>query len=268
MLASSGYASQITLLVLVSVIVYSFMYSTSTFLTSPPFPSPIVECLQVDSECPSIPIPQTHAGHEWITYSDILAQSAIDFNKDNPNVDVIFLGDSITEAFLGTSIGQQRNRGNVPEAFTEAIDPLLSAVYGVAGDQTQHLLWRMQNAEYLATNVKVIAILIGTNNLSRGHSPEATFAGCLAVVEEARTQAPGARIVLNTILTRDDKFQGAVEVVNTLILQMDIEGVTIADCAVVFGNNNVNLALMPDGLHPNGPGTTAWFDLCLKEFII
>ena len=79
---------------------------------------------------------------------------------------IALYGDSITECWSGTQgnkevdwCGVNRNvwerelqgRGNV-EAF------------GMSGDQSKHLLWRLMHGEYVI-NAKKIAILIGTNDL-------------------------------------------------------------------------------------------------------
>lgn len=77
---------------------------------------------------------------------------------------IALYGDSITECWSGTQgnkevdwCGVNRNvwerelRGNV-EAF------------GMSGDQSKHLLWRLMHGEYVI-NAKKIGILIGTNDL-------------------------------------------------------------------------------------------------------
>lgn len=39
------------------------------------------------------------------------------------------------------------------------------ANYGIAGDQTQNLLWRIQNGEVAGLNPRLVVLKIGTNNL-------------------------------------------------------------------------------------------------------
>ena len=60
------------------------------------------------------------------------------------------LGDSITESWRGTEFGRRVPRAHgVPRVLRETLgtrwpEPL---VLGIAGDQTQHLLWRIENGE-------------------------------------------------------------------------------------------------------------------------
>lgn len=41
------------------------------------------------------------------------------------------------------------------------------ANYGIAGDQTQHVLWRILNGEVTGLNPRLVVLKIGTNNLGK-----------------------------------------------------------------------------------------------------
>lgn len=41
------------------------------------------------------------------------------------------------------------------------------ANYGIAADQTQHVLWRIQNGEIAGLNPRLVVLKIGTNNLGK-----------------------------------------------------------------------------------------------------
>src|SRR5215204_3349408 len=70
-------------------------------------------------------------------------------------VDLLFLGDSITAGWA--------KNGN--EVWEERYAKLNAANFGIGGDRTQHVLWRIQNGELDgAMKPKVIVLLIGTNN--------------------------------------------------------------------------------------------------------
>ena len=77
-------------------------------------------------------------------------------------IDVLFQGDSITDAWGG--------EGHNPKAagtaiFEKEFVPLKAANFGIGGDRTQHVLWRIQNGELEPINPKVAVVMIGTNNL-------------------------------------------------------------------------------------------------------
>src|SRR5689334_9616611 len=67
-------------------------------------------------------------------------------------VDVLFLGDSITDAWGGE--GHGKSEGS--KIFEEEFVPLKAANFGIGGDRTQHVLWRLQNGELDDIQPKVV----------------------------------------------------------------------------------------------------------------
>src|SRR5262245_24121259 len=62
---------------------------------------------------------------------------------------LVFMGDSITEGWLGTSLWKAR------------YEPLKAANLGVIGDSTQHLLWRItKGGEFKGLNPKLVVLTI------------------------------------------------------------------------------------------------------------
>lgn len=89
--------------------------------------------------------------------------------------DVIFYGDSITESLRGSMGGRSNDRMAENEKiftsmFTERKGKKVRVgAFGMAGDQTQHLVWRLNNGELSEEHPPAVAVvLIGTNNL--GHA--------------------------------------------------------------------------------------------------
>jgi hypothetical protein len=78
--------------------------------------------------------------------------------------DIAFIGDSITQNW---------------ESVGAAVWKELGAKYklinlGVAGDRTQHLLWRFEQGQLDGLKAKVAVVLIGTNNTGKGvHTKDA-----------------------------------------------------------------------------------------------
>src|SRR5204863_8009406 len=79
-------------------------------------------------------------------------------------IDVLFLGDSITDAWGGEG---HRGKPAGAEIFEREFKPLKAANFGIGGDQTQHVLWRLQNGELDGIQPKVLMLMIGTNNSGR-----------------------------------------------------------------------------------------------------
>ena len=73
------------------------------------------------------------------------------------NVDLLFLGDSITQGWGGQGFGNPAGQ----QVWTEYYVPQNAANFGIGGDQTQHVLWRIQNGELEGINPKVAVVMIG-----------------------------------------------------------------------------------------------------------
>ena len=123
---------------------------------------------------------------------------------------LVFVGDSITEAWAGTSYGEPIERASgVPEVMEEKVAKRFPRpmVLGISGDQTQHVLWRLSHGELsgamCADPRLLLVLLIGTNNLAAGHSVEETARGVLAVAERLLNRTHG-RVLVNAIFPRGD----------------------------------------------------------------
>ena len=118
---------------------------------------------------------------------------------------VLFLGDSITEACRGTQYGETYDELKPRrKVFDETFAPLGGRAFGISGDRTQHLLWRIQNGELqFRHSPEVVVVCVGTNNLGRdGDGAEDTYLGILAVVSEVLHRLPGTKVLLPGILPR------------------------------------------------------------------
>ncbi|KER25529.1 hypothetical protein T265_07045 [Opisthorchis viverrini] len=111
------------------------------------------------------------------------------FNLENAEIlttenepDVVFLGDSI---LLHMQFSQ---------VYKTYIVPLHCVNFSVYHDETQHVLWRIENGELDGFSPKVIVIMVGTHNVS--HTPEEVVRGILAVVEKAREKQPQAAMIV------------------------------------------------------------------------
>jgi lysophospholipase L1-like esterase len=132
---------------------------------------------------------------------------------------------------------------------------------GIGGDQTQHVLWRLEHGGLAGTAPRVIVLLIGVNNLGNGYGPVQTARGVLAVVRSLRDKAPGARILLLGILPAGalptDPMRHEVIETNRLLASAELPaGVSYHDIGAPFVDpaGRILPSTMADGLHPTPSG--------------
>jgi lysophospholipase L1-like esterase len=176
-------------------------------------------------------------------------------------IDILFMGDSITDFW--------RNRGS--NVWNEFYAPRHAANFGISGDRTQHVLWRIDHGELDGIHPKVVVLMIGTNNTGKERNsnkirntvPE-TIAGVQAVVADIRAKLPDSKILLLAIFPRgtlDDPQRAQVAVINTVIAKLD-DGkmIRFLDIGPKFLETDGTLprSLMPGLLHPNEKGYRIW----------
>jgi lysophospholipase L1-like esterase len=170
------------------------------------------------------------------------------------DVDVLFMGDSITDGWRGQKL------------WKEKYEPLKAVDFGIGGDCTQHVLWRLQNGECETIKPRVVVLMIGTNNMGGNSGPE-IVEGVAAIVKEFRTRLPESKILLLGVFPRaekrDDPLRTKVTNVNREIAKLDDgRSVKYLDINEKFLDPEGNLRkdLMPDLVHPNAKGYQIWAD--------
>src|SRR5205807_491305 len=91
------------------------------------------------------------------------------------------------------------------DVWKETFGPYNAYNIGIGGDQTQHVLWRLDNGELdgINPNPKVAMIMIGTNNLGN-RDDEAIAAGVTKIVQEVHEKLPQTKILLLGIFPRNN----------------------------------------------------------------
>jgi len=143
---------------------------------------------------------------QWRSLHDTFVREATEAGTaGRPRCRVLFLGDSITEAMRGSQFGKVYDELSARADVFNTWFPLSEAkAFGVSGDRTQHLLWRIRTGEFNFRHPPgVVVVCIGTNNLGRDNdSGTDTFLGIRAVVLEVLQRLPGSRVLLTGILPR------------------------------------------------------------------
>lgn len=176
-------------------------------------------------------------GFEWEAFHHMLANTP---GKDK--IELVFFGDSITA----------RWENGILQAHWSKHHP---AAFGIGGDRTQQLLWRIQQGELKGMKPKALVLLIGTNNLE-ADSPEAIATGIRQVITELKRALPGTRIIVMGILPRgqsaNDPYRARIDQVNAIISRYD-DGRRVRyidpGSSLLMPDGSISRAIMPDYLH-------------------
>lgn len=212
------------------------------------------------AEAPDIPVPRIR-DYPWMSrekWRDF-HEGDLARGKEGP-INVLFLGDSITEAW-------EKNGAAVWEEF---IDPFGSANFGIGGDTTQNVLWRITEGGALEpVRPKVVVLLIGTNNIGLlGQDPPDVVRGIGAIVRTLRKSRPDTRILLLDLFPRGlprDSYRRDVEETNRLLAAVAKDDPMVHRIRIwdefIDGRGNLPPALMPDKLHLSAEGYRIWAEV-------
>jgi lysophospholipase L1-like esterase len=172
------------------------------------------------------------------------------------HIDLMFVGDSITEAWSGPAWGGYVHGAPVWE---KVYAPRNALNFGVGADRTQHLLYRLNTMDVKALTPKVIVLMIGTNN-NIDTAPDIA-AGVHAVLTKLEGMYPAAKIILVSILPNARATQLMADA-NALIKPFaDEKTVFYFDLAALMPPVGDSwLGLSPDKLHPTEVGYQIWAD--------
>ncbi len=202
------------------------------------------------------PLPRTEA---WMKRHETFVAIA-----KKGSVDVLFLGDSITDDWGGE--GRRGARG--AKIFASEFAPLKTANFGISGDRTQHVLWRLQNGELDGIQPKVVMLMIGTNNSNGSDNTAEEIAdGIAAIIAEVHKRSPKTKVLLLGVFPRGEKPNAQREKlkrVNELVAKLDDAGKTIKylDIGDEFmqEDGTIDRTVMPDFLHLSEKGYQIWAD--------
>jgi lysophospholipase L1-like esterase len=178
--------------------------------------------------------------------------------------DVVFLGDSITDAWGGEG---HNARASGTDVWKERFEQLHAVNFGIGGDRTQHVLWRIENGELEGYKPKAAVLMIGTNNLG-ANTDEEIAEGIKAVVEAIHKKQPHTKVLLLGIFPRGqqptDKNRDRIKNINKTIAKLDDGGKTVKYLdfgdKLVEKDGTISKDIMPDFLHLTKKGYEIWAD--------
>ena len=172
-------------------------------------------------------------------------------------VDILFMGDSITDNWRSKGVN----------IWNKYYAPQHAANFGIGGDRTQHVLWRIEHGELDGIKPKVTVLMIGTNNSNTDPADEIAKA-IKMIIDDIHAKLPDTKILLLAIFPRNKPVDKPTQMetirqVNDIIAKYD-DGKTVKflDIGSKFlgADGKVHEDIMPDFLHPNEKGYQIWAD--------
>ncbi len=191
--------------------------------------------------------------HSWWT----LRHNAVNERVKQGNVDLIFIGDSITHSW----------EGGGKELWAKYYAPRNAVNMGFSGDRTQHVLWRLKNGEIDGISPKAAVIMIGTNNSNgNDNTAEEIADGIIAICKKLRKELPKTKILLLAIFPRGpkpspqrEKNAKASELAGKIADGKMIHYLDIGP-KLLEPDKSLSKEIMPDYLHPNAKGYKIWVE--------
>lgn len=174
---------------------------------------------------------------------------------------LVFIGDSITEGWEHAGA----------ESWMTYFQPRGAVDFGIGGDITGNLLWRLDNGASGNLDPKAVVLLIGINNNWFTDDPAETIAdGVIAVVEKIEATYANADILLLGVFpageSPDDPQRARVTAINEEIRAAgQRQRVTYLDIGDIFleADGRISSTVMPDFLHLSPEGYRRWADAIL-----
>ena len=165
----------------------------------------------------------------------------------NQKFQICLLGDSITAMWPGDLLAKYCGKFPI-------------ANFGIGGDRTENVLWRLERGELKGTSPKVVVLLIGTNNMGF-NSAEEIAEGVAAVVQHLRTKLPTTKILLVGIFPKKDAPLEKIAATNALVAKLD-DGkfVRYRDFSGPFLDKDGKIvnAMLSDAVHLTKKGYETW----------
>ena len=169
-------------------------------------------------------------------------------------VDLVFIGDSITQAW----------EGNGKKVWAKFYGKRNAVNLGIGGDRTQHVIWRLDHGNLQGISPKLAVIMIGTNN--SGNNTSAQIAeGVEVIVKQLKKKTPRTKVLILAIFPRgkdaNDKRRKVNEGANQQMAKLaDGKQVHYLDIGDKFLAEDKTLSkeIMPDLLHLSPQGYQIW----------
>jgi beta-glucosidase len=160
------------------------------------------------------------------------------------NLDLVFLGDSLTQRWEGA-----------PDVWQCYYGKRNAAQMGIDNDGTQQVLWRVDHGTLDGCSPKLIVLLIGINNIGNDNAtPEDVHDGIAAILGRIRAKLPKTAVLVMGLLPYDRpgvdyhaQIAGTNRLLPTLGGRDNVHFLDIG--ARLLVNGKVSPVMQPDGAH-------------------
>ncbi len=193
--------------------------------------------------------------------------AAIKAKARQGNVDLAFIGDSITQGWEGAG----------KETWDKHYGERRAINLGIGGDRTEHVIWRLTHGNLGKIKPQVAVLMIGTNNT--GHfdqDPAQVAAGVREILDILAERLPETKVILHGVFPRgahtlDEKRLNNVAINQIIRRFADGERVHYLDIGDQFlePDGTIRKEIMPDQLHLSSEGYERWAAVLephLKQF--
>jgi len=187
-------------------------------------------------------------------------QSLLDRARAGP-IGLLFLGDSIIDHW-----------NNVPWIWDRFYGQYQPANFGIAGDTTQNVIWRIEHGELDGIHPRVVVLMIGTNNTASNTGAEIAGADT-KILRMIQARIPHVKVLLLAIFPRgarklrdgsiDDGSakMAVIRAANAELARLDDgQNVRYLDIGAKFLGQDGKIpdSIMADHLHPTAAGYEIW----------
>lgn len=176
---------------------------------------------------------------------------------------ILFVGDSITECW--------EREGSA--LWKRLFVPMKAVNFGVSGDRTDSMLWRMEDTELaVRTSPRYCILLAGTNNIGlwKGRQPAAqTVKGIREIAVRLLKRFPETRLILMEVTPYgpdpDSPLRRRQEEINRLLRRLELPRTTILSIngSLLKPDGTFREGVFKDHVHLTEKGYQAWADALL-----
>jgi lysophospholipase L1-like esterase len=188
----------------------------------------------------------------WLERHEALLDDARANGTRRSQARLVVLGDSIADGWYAS------------RSFTKQWLKDRPLNLALPGEQTQHLLWRIDQGTLDGLEPRLVVLMVGVFNLIAGFSPEETASGIQALLSRVRSALPGSKVLVVSLLpagqASGDPLRARIEATNRgLSALAQPNEVVVVDVGGMFidADGTISPSVMRDFLLPTELGYRA-----------